>query len=113
MQTDWSAKRTCRLLRSGSENTATVLTPSSLQAHITRKAISPRLAMRIFLNTKSRPPSLRADGEQRIPVLHGLAVLVVDLLDLPRHLGLDLVHELHGFDDAEHLAHAHAVAHVH
>ena len=40
--------------------------PSSLQALMTRTAISPRLAMRIFLN--------RTDGKQRLPVLHRLAV---------------------------------------
>ena len=77
---------------------------------MTRRAISPRLAMRIFLNMGSvrarrAGPSVRPDGEERLAVLDGLPVLVVDLHDLPRHLGLDLVHELHGFDDAEHLAH--------
>ena len=96
--------------RSASEYTATVLIPSSLQAQMTRRAISPRLAMRIFLNM-SAPQGRMA--EQGLAVLHGLAVLVVDLHDLPRHLGLDLVHELHGFDDAEHLAHLDLVADAH
>src|ERR1051326_8986291 len=45
-----SAKRTCSELRSASLYTATVFTPSSLQAQITRNAISPRLAINIFLN---------------------------------------------------------------
>jgi len=61
MHTASSAKRTCRLWASASEYTATVLTPSSLQAHMTRSAISPRLAIRTFLNmapgtARPRPP---------------------------------------------------------
>src|SRR6266542_3947439 len=50
MQTSSSAKRTCSDSRSASEYTATVWTPSSRHARITRSAISPRLAIRIFLN---------------------------------------------------------------
>src|SRR5688572_28467953 len=50
MHTSSSAKRTCRLSRSASEYTATVWMPSSRQARITRSAISPRLAIRTFLN---------------------------------------------------------------
>ncbi len=50
MHTASSAKRTCRPLASASEYTATVLSPSSLHAQITRSAISPRLAIRTFLN---------------------------------------------------------------
>src|SRR5262249_2451420 len=97
MHTAWSAKRTCRLSRSASESTATVLMPSSLQAHITRSAISPRLAIRIFLNMSGKlaPQSVGADREQRVPELHGLPVLLVDSHDLAGHFGLDLVHQLH------------------
>ena len=51
MHTSSSAKRTCSDSRSASEYTATVCTPSSRHARITRSAISPRLAMRTFLNT--------------------------------------------------------------
>src|SRR5688572_16233178 len=50
MHTSSSAKRTCRLSRSASEYTATVWMPSSRHARITRSAISPRLAIRTFLN---------------------------------------------------------------
>src|SRR6185295_15860286 len=107
MQTAWSAKRTWSWLASASEYTATVLIPSSLHAHRTRRAISPRFAMRIFLN------KLGPDSEEGLAVLHGLAVVVVDLHDFPRHLALDLVHELHGFDDAEHLPDLDVVAHAH
>src|SRR3982751_1190775 len=51
MQTSSSAKRTWSDSRSASEYTATVCTPSSRHARMTRSAISPRLAMRTFLNT--------------------------------------------------------------
>src|SRR5579862_3339738 len=46
-----SAMRTWRAPRSASEYTATVAIPISRQARITRTAISPRFAMRTFLNT--------------------------------------------------------------
>src|SRR6516162_5559410 len=45
-----SASRTCRALASASEYTATVATPSRRAVLITRQAISPRFAIRIFLN---------------------------------------------------------------
>jgi len=51
MHTSSSAKRTCSDSRSASEYTATVWTPNSLHARITRSAISPRFAMRTLLNT--------------------------------------------------------------
>src|SRR5579862_643421 len=50
MHTASSANRTWRELRSASEYTATVGIPSSLQAQMTRNAISPRLAIRILRN---------------------------------------------------------------
>src|SRR5208337_2537822 len=53
MQMASSAKRTCSELRSASLYTATVLMPSSLHAQMTRRAISPRLAMRIFRNMEN------------------------------------------------------------
>src|SRR5437867_731973 len=53
MHTSSSAKRTCRHSRSASEYTATVWMPSSLHARITRRAISPRFAMRTFLNIRA------------------------------------------------------------
>src|SRR5512143_1822254 len=51
MHTSSSAKRTCSDSRSASLYTATVSMPSSRQARMTRRAISPRLAIRTFLNT--------------------------------------------------------------
>src|SRR5512136_491024 len=117
MHTASSAKRTWRLPASASEYTATVLSPSSLHAHMTRSAISPRLAIRTFLNIASGGGAAVAgsrgpDGEERVPVLDRLPVLGVDLHNLARHLGLDLVHQLHGLDDAEHLSHFDPVADV-
>src|SRR3954451_1966767 len=53
MQTASSARRVCRHSSSAWLYTATVAIPSSRQARITRTAISPRLAMRIFLNIQS------------------------------------------------------------
>ena len=50
MQTSSSANRTCSEFSSASEYTATVLMPSSRHAWMMRSAISPRLAIRIFLN---------------------------------------------------------------
>src|SRR5690606_9974915 len=56
MQMSSSAKWTWREWVSAVECTATVLMPSSLQERMTRRAISPRLAMRIFLNTEHPAP---------------------------------------------------------
>src|SRR6185295_4337092 len=117
MQTDSSAKRTCSALASTVECTATVAMPSSRHARMTRSAISPRLAIRIFLNTAGFPSgpsssSRRADAEERLAELHRLAVLRQDLDDPPRLVGLDLVHQLHRLDDAEHLALLHHRPHL-
>src|SRR5579875_1165363 len=49
-----SAARTCAAVRSGSEKTATLSIPRSRQARITRRAISPRLAIRMRLNMAAR-----------------------------------------------------------
>src|SRR5712691_3025340 len=105
MQTAWSAKRTCRLSRSASEYTATVPIPSSLQAQMTRSAISPRLAMRIFLKG--------ADAKQGLPVLDRLPVGHQLARHHPGDFRLDLIHELHRFDDAEHRAGLHGFADPH
>src|SRR5271169_19995 len=68
MQMASSAKRTCSELRSASLYTATVLMPSSLHAQMTRRAISPRLAMRIFRNMENFIrrgfTQIHADGNQ-------------------------------------------------
>src|SRR6185436_17689517 len=98
MHTDSSASFTYFASLSASEWTTTVRMPSSRQARWMRSAISPRFAMRIFSNISS------ADDEKGLAVLHRLAVLHQDRLHDPACVALDLVHELHGFDDADRLA---------
>src|SRR5512139_351279 len=83
--------------------------PSSRQARMIRTAISPRFAIRILRNMGSAP-SGRVDLEEGLPELDGLAVLGEDRPDRAALLGLDLVHQLHRLDDAEHLSLAHPVA---
>src|SRR5580700_11275789 len=107
MQMASSANRTWRLFRSASEYTATVLMPRSLQAQITRTAISPRLAMRIFSNM-----SARTNREQGFAVLHSAAVLHQLGHDSTGDLRLDFVHQLHRFDDAQHLARLNGITHL-
>src|SRR3954454_13984204 len=63
MQTLSSASRTCMASASAVECTATVAMPSSLHARNTRRAISPRLAMRILSNM---PLLAATNGEWRI-----------------------------------------------
>src|SRR5687768_14987255 len=77
--------------------------PSSRHATITRSAISPRFAIRIFLNIE-RSRMRRPDCKQPLAILNGLAVLHVYLYQLPVDFRVDLVHELHRFDDAENLS---------
>src|SRR5512134_1937536 len=112
MQIASSAKRTWSDSASAVEWTATVARPSSLHARITRRAISPRLAMRTFLNMSPPAKLARHDAEERLAELHGGGVLDEDLGDRPVGLRLDLVHELHRLDDAERLALLHLRADV-
>src|SRR4029453_17509208 len=100
MHTASSANRTWSAVASAVERTATVRMPSSRQARMTRRAISPRLAMRILRNIASGG----LEAEQWLTELPRLPVLHQDLGDLPRLVGLDLVHQLHRLDDAEDLA---------
>src|SRR5271157_603791 len=106
---------------------ATAVMPSSLQAQITRRAISPRFATRIFLNMKewdwtrsaqthrpcktefseinlSTPLSTLADAKQRHSILDRSSVGDERFGQHTRDFRLDLVHQLHGFDDAQHLS---------
>src|SRR5512146_1483879 len=107
MQTDSSARSTCFKSLSTVECTATVRMPSSLQARRMRSAISPRFAMTTFSNMVSS-----LDNEQRLPEFHGVAVAGENRLDDAGLVGLDLVHHLHGLDDAQHVAFLDALAHV-
>src|SRR5256885_1591316 len=105
MHTDSSASITYLASASASEWTATVLMPISRQARWMRSAISPRFAIRIFSNT-----GRLLDDEERLAVLHRLAVFHQDRLHTPGGVGLDLVQQLHGLDDAESLALRHRLA---
>src|SRR5437868_938637 len=103
MQTASSAKRTWSARASTSECTATVLIPSSRQARRIRRAISPRFAMRTFLNIVQAGDRVSGllDAKELLSVLHALAVLGEDLGHGACPLGLDLVHQLHRLDDAQ------------
>src|SRR5215471_5645324 len=132
MQTASSAKRTWSAFLSASEYTATVAMPSSLQASMIRRAISPRLAMRILRNivwagpSRARTPQVGgaairrllflaggAQREKRLAILDGLAVFDKDSRHFPADVRLNLVHEFHGFDDAHCLARLNMVSDFH
>src|SRR3954463_4434772 len=102
MHTAWSANLTCSASASAVECTATEARPISRHARITRSAISPRFAINTFLNI-GRSCSRRGDLEQRLAVLDRRAILDEDCHDRARDVGLDLVHQLHRLDDAQHL----------
>src|SRR6185369_17442899 len=135
MQAASSAKRTCSESRSTSLCTATVLMPISLQVQMMRHAISPRFAIRIFLNLRglkairnlpqksTKAPErfvpllpfcgLTLDTEKRLPVLDGLTIFDVNLNYFPSGFRLNLIHELHGFDDAYHRLRLNTAANLH
>src|SRR5260370_18433694 len=95
MPTASSANRTCSEFRSASEYTATVGIPSSLQAQMTRRAISPRLATRIFWNigqARRLPLAAWANPEQRLAILHRLSVLPKYPQYFSPHFTLDPTH---------------------
>src|SRR6185503_11312063 len=92
MQTDSSASRTCMESASAVECTATVEMPISLHARLTRRAISPRLAIRTFSNIALFDP------HQRFAVFHRLAVAYQDFHDAAGDRGRHRVHRLHRFD---------------
>src|SRR3984885_109740 len=99
MQTVSSASNTCLVLKSAVECTATVLMPNSRQARRIRSAISPRLAM----TTLSSMATL-FDYEQGLAELDRVAVARHDRSHPSGLVGLDLVHHLHGLDDAQNRA---------
>src|SRR5207237_702393 len=109
MHTDSSASLTYLASRSASECTATVLMPSVRQARWMRRAISPRLAMTIF---SIMDIGKLFNDEQVFAELDRLTVLFEDRLDHAGLVGLDLVHHLHGFDDADRIADSDGVAHI-
>src|SRR4026208_1421935 len=101
MHTLSSASRTCMASASAVECTAPVAPPSSLQARSTRRAISPRLAIRILSNIA--PRSALLDHRKRLAIFNRLAVLDEDRDDRAGAGGGNLVHCLHGFDDEQRL----------
>src|SRR5919201_1139079 len=54
---------------------------------------------------------MRIHPEKDLAELYRLRVLRGDLTNHARDLGLDLVHDLHGFDDADNLPHRHSRPH--
>src|SRR5690606_31448614 len=90
MQTDSSAIRTCIASASAVECTATDLIPISRAARITRRAISPRLAIRIFSNI----PGPLLDDHQGRAVFDRMAVLDQDALHRASARRRDVVHRL-------------------
>src|SRR5574343_209151 len=109
IQTDSSASLTYLASRSASEWTTTVLMPSSRQARWTRRAISPRFAIRTFSNMTG----CSADHEQRFAEFDRLAVFDEDGLDDTGGIGFDFVQQLHGLDDAQGFALLDALADLH
>ena len=71
-----------------------------------RRGIGPAAAQR----SKRSHAGRSFDDEHRLAELHRLAVLLEDGLDRAGLVGLDLVHHLHGLDDAERIADGHGVA---
>src|SRR6185437_14650663 len=102
-----SARRTARLSRSASLNTATVLRPSSRAAWMMRTAISPRLAMRSLSNIgpeRDKAVSAGLDQQQRLPRLDRPLVLDEEAHDLAGGVGMDLGELLHDLDEADDVA---------
>src|SRR6185295_3370954 len=81
--------------------------PSSLQARMIRRAISPRLAMRMRLYMR---PLRLLDLEERLVELNGFAIFHKDGGDSAADLSRDFVEDLHGLDDADRGVHIHFAA---
>src|SRR6185437_1120513 len=78
---------------------------------MTRRAISPRLAMSIFLNMLW-VLWLWFYEEERLVVFHRGGIFHQHLDDLTRYFAFDLVKEFHGFDDTNHFAGIDLVAYI-
>src|SRR5690554_5719737 len=109
MHTDSSAMPTCLRLRSTVECTATVRMPMAWQARRMRSAISPRLAIRIFLNGGMLRSAL-ADYEQRLVKFDRLTVFDQHRDHFTSKLRLNLIEHLHGFDQAQGVTGIHLAA---
>src|SRR5579883_275928 len=106
MHTASSAMPTCLRLRSTVECTATVFIPSVWQARSTRRAISPRLAIRTLSSMAS------TDHEQRLIEFDRLAVLGHNRQHRAGHVRFDLVEHLHRLDDPQRIAGIHLGPHT-
>src|SRR6185437_16028467 len=108
-----SARRTARLSRSASLNTATVFKPSSRAAWMMRTAISPRLAMSSLSNIgpeRDNGVSAGLEQQQCLPGLDRRLVVDEEPDDLAAGVGIDLGELLHHLDQADDVALLHAVA---
>src|SRR5687767_8010827 len=56
---------------------------------------------------EARASAIGIDPEEDLPEFHRRGVVDADFLDHAADLGLDLVHDLHRFDDADHLPRSH------
>ena len=93
--------------------------PNSRQARMIRKAISPRLATRIRLNTSPHPRVNTRSRATPVSTLNsgwpnstGCAVLDQHGDDPARDLGRNLVEHLHGLDDADGRFRPDVIAHL-
>src|SRR6185295_20095301 len=82
--------------------------PNSRQARRIRRAISPRLAMTTFSSMATL-----FDYKQGLTELDRVAIARHDRGHPSGLVGLDLVHHLHGLDDAEHVARLDLAAELH
>src|SRR5258707_5874972 len=55
----------------------------------------------------------RPDGKQRLSILHRLSTRSDPPHYLAGDIGLNLIHQLHRLDDADHLPHLHLIPHLH
>src|SRR6185312_14152533 len=84
--------------------------PISLHARWILRAISPRFAIRIFLNMSDRLLFHSINHEEGLPKFNSLTVLPQNLGDSARLVGLDFVQNLHCLDDAYRFALFHGAA---
>src|SRR5689334_4767515 len=106
MHTARSASPTHSPTLSAVEYTATASAPRSWQARTRRTAASPRFAIRTRRNTVLDQFQL----EQRLAVLDRLGVTDQHRADHAGVLGLELVEQLHGLKNAQHLVDGDGVA---
>src|SRR5262245_47903629 len=102
MQTDSSASFTCMLCRSASEWTATVFKPISRQARMMRTAISPRLAIKTFLNMGGFF-GVRLNFKERLTVFDRMAVGHQSLNNLAAAWRHHVFHDFHRLDGSHRL----------